>query len=470
MSEQSEDRSHLEGRGQHSGGASLLSRRKFLGAGATVGGALLLGDILAACGGGSSSTAAGTTAGGSSASSKKLGEELRQILGTPKNLMKQGPGDYKINAMLALTGPASIYGKLQLEGIELAIEHIEAWSDGNLKFDLTALDNKGAEPQASVQAARTAGESGSPLCINSFSWGFGASIPLIEQYEILSLDPGGGTGPIFQGVPFCYGTRANWPTDPQNGLTRLIRTKNPDAKNWALIQPEIAPEYNDAVTKYVEDLYAREGLNFLGTELAPIGQTDYSTVIQKVKEKEPDVVITMSYADDPAYQAKDAVRQGLDAIFGACDFTPEAVKLAGSAYADWYVGFDYLNTIEPPNVWTKLFVDQFEATRGETPIYYQAGYYVTTFIYAQLMDAVLGAGGDITKGESYLKALTASPSFPHVYGGKGKTLGKMVIDLKSHSPSSIPMTAFQAEGNGDINGVVPEASYNVGGREFKLLS
>lgn len=460
MGDQSEDCSNI-------GSEPGLSRRNFLGAGAAVGGALLMGDLLAACGGGSETSASSAA---TTSSSKQLGDSLRTILGEPQNLLAKGPGEFDINGMLALSGPSSIYGKLQTEGIEMGIEHVEAWTNGKLKFNFTGLDHKGADPQASVQAARSAGQSGSPLLYSSYSWGFGAAVPLIEQAKILSLDPGGGTGPTLQGVPYCYGTRANWPTDPQDGLTKMILKENPEAENWLLVQPEIAPEYNDAVTKYMEKLYAREGVNFLGTELAPIGQTDYATVIQKVKEKDPDVVVFMTFGPDPAYQAKEVIRQGVDAIFGCNEFTPDAVKLAGSAYKDWYFGFDYINALDPPNDWTKLFVEQFEGQRGEAPGYYQAGFYVTTFIFARLMDAVLGAGDDIMSGDAYVKALSGNPSFPHVYGGEGDVLGELVIDLKTHSPSSIPMIGFQSEGDGSIDGIVPLATYNIGGRDFQLQS
>ena len=61
---------------------------------------------------------------------------------------------------------------------------------------------------------------------------------------MLTLDPGGGTGPIAQGLPFCYGFRASYPEDMIGGLIQTILLENPDIKTWAMVDAEIGPEYN----------------------------------------------------------------------------------------------------------------------------------------------------------------------------------------------------------------------------------
>src|SRR4051812_49900077 len=105
---------------------SALSRRGFLVKSAAAGGALAAGGLLAACGGGDDSTSAATTGGGGSttatATGGALGDQLKKILGEPKNLLKEGPGNFKIVGSWALTGQGSIYGKLQSEGFLFGCE------------------------------------------------------------------------------------------------------------------------------------------------------------------------------------------------------------------------------------------------------------------------------------------------------------------------------------------------------------
>src|SRR5688572_19557555 len=71
---------------------------------------------------------------------EEVGERLREILGTPKALLAKGPGSFEVIGSWPLTGPGSIYGKLETDGFEFASEQIEAWTDGKLKFEVEATD------------------------------------------------------------------------------------------------------------------------------------------------------------------------------------------------------------------------------------------------------------------------------------------------------------------------------------------
>jgi hypothetical protein len=46
----------------------------------------------------------------------------------------------------------------------------------------------------------------------------------------------------------------------------------------------------------------------------------------------------------------------------------------------------------------------------------------------------------------------------------------MVLDLKTHSPSAIPMIAFKDNGTGSYEDITQLATYDIGGRDFKLLN
>lgn len=452
-----------------------LTRRKFLARGAVFGSAVATGGLLAACGGsgGTKTTASVSKAAGGGATASQLGKQLQEILGPPKNLLAHGPGEFKIDGQWPLTGAGAIYGKLQSEGWKFGSKHVEAWTNGKLKFVTTYMDNKSGNPQAEAQAGRQAGLDGGPVMMQSYNFGFGALFPALKQYKMLGIDPGGGVGPIpgpFVDVPYAYGARAAYPTDPEPGLTKMITTLHPEAKRFLVIQANIAEEWNKAVENYMLKLYKEMGLESAGVLLAPLGQTDYSTVIQQAKQIKPDVTVFLTFGTDPAYQAKEIQRQGMEGIFAGSDFTPDAVKLAGSAYKDWYFGFDYLNTVKPPSDWTKLFVDEFRKENGGVdPANYTAAYYMSAFMVATLMDRVIEAGGDIGNGDDYVKALESNPTFDHVYGGNGAEIGKMVIDLKTHSPAAIPMIGFQSLGTGDVKGIKDIATYNIEAREFKML-
>jgi branched-chain amino acid transport system substrate-binding protein len=457
---------------------SALTRRRFIGRSAVAGSAVAATGVLAACGSSSSSKSSSSASGGSSTaassgSSSAAGKQLQEILGEPKNILAKGPGTLKVAAQLALTGAGSVYGVTQGAGWSYGVKQVSAWTNGKLNLDTKFYDNQSGVPQAEAAAGRNAGLSGVPVLLSSYIFGFGAILPFSAQYKMFTPDPGGGAGPIpgpFEGKPYCYGFRSGYPTDCFDGIVKYLTMKQPTKKKWVLLQPVIAPPYNDAVEAYTKKLFAQYGLTDLGQVLAPLGATDYSSTIQKLKALNPDVVLYSSFGTDVAYQAKQAVSAGATWLSAGVDFQNVLAKLGGSALKGWYLGFDYLNVQTPNNDWAKYFIKEWKAShKGVAPDYYNAGDYCTAFAVAALVDRILGAGGDITDGSQYVTQLEANSTFPHVYGGSGGKTGEIVIDKTTHSPSALEMQLFQPPANGQVSPVKALANYNIKAANFQLV-
>lgn len=447
-----------------------LTRRTFMQRSGVAGAALAGGGLLAACGSSSKSSSAKAAA---PAKPTAMGDQLQKILGKPTNLLAKGPGKFSLVGQFALTGAGSIYGVLQTDGWKLGTQHVAEWTNGRLVLDTTYYDNKSGLPQAEAAAGRQAGLAGTPILVSSYIYGFGALLPFSKQYKMFTPDPGGGSGPIpgpFEGKPYCYGFRASYPTDVLDGLYKYLRTKFPDKKKWFTVQPVIAPPYNNAVQAYQNNLNKTYNIESLGQVLAPLGATNYASTIEKVKSANPDVVIWTSFGTDTGYQAAEMARQGVTVINGAVDFQPAIIKVAGSALKDWYFGIDYLNTVNPPSDWSKFFLSEWHKVHpGAVPNPYNAAYYITAFAVARLMDDIIGSGGSLKSGDAYVKALEANPSFDHVYGGNGSTIGKLVMDTTTHSPKAIEMLCFQYLGGGSASNIKPLATYNVKAAGYKPI-
>jgi branched-chain amino acid transport system substrate-binding protein len=458
-----------------SGIKSALTRRRFIGAGSAV----AASGVLAACGSSSSkssssgSAPAGTTPKVTPGKTTAAGTMLQSILGKPTNILAKNPGTLKVAAQLALTGAGSVYGVTQGAGWAYGVQQVADWTEGKLVLDTKYYDNQSGVPQAEAAAGREAGLSGVPVLLSSYIFGFGAILPFSAQYKMFTPDPGGGAGPIpgpFEGKPYCYGFRSGYPTDCFDGIVKYLTMKEPTKKKYALLQPVIAPPYNDAVQTYTQKLFQQYNVDYVGQVLAPLGATDYTSTIQKLKALSPDVVIFSSFGTDVAYQAKQAVSAGATWLSAGVDFQNVLAKLGGSALKGWYLGFDYLNTQTPNNDWAKYFIKEWTAShKGVAPDYYNAGDYCTCFAVATLIDRILGAGGDITDGSQYITQLEKDSTFPHVYGGSGGKTGEIVISTTTHSPSSLEMQLFNPPGNGQVSPVKPLANYNIKAAGFQLV-
>lgn len=408
---------------------------------------------------------------GSTEAEADLGAQLRAILGTPKNILNKGPGTFTLPALLPLSGQGTVYGKIQGAGLAYGAKHVNAWTNGKLNFKIEYLDHKSANPQASASVARKVGLEKRGLAIASYIFGFGAMVPAIKQYKTFTLDPGGGTGPILKGTPYCYGFRASWPDDTQDGLWQVIKHFHPTAKKWVAVSPDLGAAWNDPL-KVTLDGIAKKLQIDLTFMTAPYGATDYSATVQAMKDAKADVYVTLQFGTDAQYITRELQRQGMlgKAVFSTAEFTYDNVAAVGDLWKDWYFGYDYLDAVHPPSDFSKLFVSSFEKDHGgEQPQNYHAADYSAAFGAAILIDRILGAGGNIHKGDDYVTAMNKSNVFPHVYGGKGKQVGKLIMDLKLHTPSSIPLVAFQSKGTKNPNNIKLLATYNVGGKDVKYV-
>ncbi|HEY7254983.1 MAG TPA: ABC transporter substrate-binding protein [Thermoleophilaceae bacterium] len=442
---------------------SPITRRKLLRTAGAAGLTVAGGSLLAACGSsGSSSTGA--------AASKITadGKKLNSILGlSAQDLALTKGKTLHLGAVLPLTGPGAEYGVYQGNGLKLAVDQIQ--QAGGPKINLTVLDHKSGDPQAGAAAGRQLGIAGVGAVVASYIAAFGSMLPAVKRYEMLTLDGGGGTGDAFLGVPYFYGTRAITPDDPFVGTYKYVAQKHPEWKKVALVIWDAgAPVYNP-IRKRLESILASNGQQLVSFNLAKVGATDFSAIIAKLKAADPDVVQLSIWGPDPGYFCKQAAAAGLRAQIIGCEYTPTAVKVAQSAYDNYWFGMDIFDFQDPPNPLSKYFFDVYQKKYGEPPtMFYSPNYFETTLAFWDLTRRVAKAGGDINKGSDLQDQLMANPTFASVYGGDSSTVGTFALDKKTHTLDHRPLGLFKAKGA--TIGFTPMATFDIGAKDFKVVA
>jgi branched-chain amino acid transport system substrate-binding protein len=444
---------------------SPLTRRKLLRTAGATGLGLAGGSLLAACGGSDSGS---STAAATASKLTAEGQKLNSILGiTSQDLALTKGKTLHLGAVLPLTGPGAEYGVYQGNGLKLAVEQIQ--QAGGPKIKLTVLDHKSGDPQAGAAAARQLGIAGVGAVVASYIAAFGSMLPAVKRYEMLTLDGGGGTGDTNQGAPYFYGTRALTPDDPFVGTYKYVAEKRPEWKKVALVIWDAgAPFYNPVKAK-LQSILASHGMQLVAFNLAKIGATDFSSIIAKLKAADPDVVQLSIWGPDPGYFAKQAAAAGLRAQIVGCEYTPTAVKVAQSAYDNYWFGMDIFDFQNPPNPLSKFFVDAYTAKYGQPPtMFYSPNYFETTLAFWDLARRAAKAGGDINKGPDLQKQLLANPTFASVYGGDSSTVGTFALDKKTHSLATRPLGLFKAKGA--TIGFSSLATFDIGAKDFKAVA
>lgn len=453
-------RTHARGRAKWRTAAALL---------------VLFGMALAACGGdgedGGPAVAQGgqggseSGSGGVDAASGDTAAQLQKLLGFEDQAADDCAGDeFRMGAVLALTGPGSFYGKTMSRGIDLAVAQIEA--AGGPKISVEYYDHKSGDPAAGQQAITELGESGVVAKLASYVDDLGAMLPGTAQYKIFTMDGGGGTSIFGQSQPYFWGTRAITPNDPLPGLFRYLSETNPDARTIGLAGWDIGEPSNSQVKEVILQQIEDGGFEFNGLyELTPVGSQDYSQVLPKIKANEPDILLLGLYGQDPGSFMNQAQTAGLESQIVGFEFTPDGLNASKGTYdqVGFTFAYDFFDAENPTNPLGQLFVDTFNEEYGENPDFYAANYYEDTLAMWDLIRRVCANGEEIT-GDTLDAAMQADPEFASVYGGTKDEPGTFTLDKKTHSVLQRPMGVFQYK----AGKVTPLAYFDLNGEDFRM--
>jgi ABC-type branched-subunit amino acid transport system substrate-binding protein len=216
----------------------------------------------------------------------------------------------------------------------------------------------------------------------------------------------------------------------------------------------------------LKQIVPKYGFTYDQSVTATTGATDYSATIAQLRTANPDIIWASISQFDIGHFLKQYLTSGMRAPVFTFQWTRAARDIAGNGFKNQYFSTEYIDAANPSNPWQKLYIQDYTAKNGMTPEAYTADFYMNVFMWWQLMRDTLAAGGDINKGEDLLAALEANPSFPTVFGGDSSKPGIVTMDLKTHSPSTLPQAVFQDTGDS----LSQLAVYNVGGDDFTLVS
>ena len=427
----------------------LLQRAGVMGVGAAFGSNLILDAASAAT--------KKTTAGGSA------GAQLSKMLKIDPKYAGKGM-DFPVGVVLALSGTGSFYGKTMSRGTDLAIGHIKA--AGGPNFKAIYKDHKSGDAPAGQAAVTELGSAGVAAKLASYVDDLGAMFQGTEQYKMFTLDGGGGTSIFGQGKPYFWGTRGITPNDPMPGLFQYLHKAVPAAKSVGLMGWDIGEPGNSIIKKDVLAKIAAGGYTHNGLyELVPIGNQDFSQVLPKIKQAEPDILLVACYGQDPGSFINQSVTSGIKSTMIGFEFTPDGVNASKGAYEQGYTfAYDYFDPNTPVSPLAKLFVSEFQKKYKELPDFYAANFYENMLVLWEVMRRTLKKGGNPKKGEQLDAALRDNLTVVSVYGGDATTVGSYTLDPTTHSVVKRGMGVFEYK----AGKVTPKATFGINAEGFKL--
>lgn len=310
----------------------------------------------------------------------------------------------KIGSVECLTGPGSLFGLTAKQGLTMGIEDVNATGGVNgRKLEMIQYDSQTKPPIAVTLAQRLILEDKVTLISGSAgSLDVLAMMEVTERAHIPQL--------IFSAVS---------PSITEKGYKWVWRSNLTDKVTAQMVGKYIIgkPHWNKIALLYENTDYGRppseilagiikesKGKQLVATEIFGRGDTDVSGQLIKIKNQNPDLVVTWSYYTEAALIARQAQQIGLKSqLLGnqALGY-PEYIQLAGPAAEGVMFIISKSSSINP-NPKIQAFTKRYEEKFRRPPFTNSVDCHDGTMIISEIFKKV---GTDPNKIQNALNTMT----------------------------------------------------------------
>lgn len=326
---------------------------------------------------------------------------------TDTNAGADGVLSADIGVISWMTGAGAAYGEAITNGLKLAQEEINA--AGEVHLNLLIEDSAGKQDQALIAFQKLTNSENVTAIV-------GPTISTEMNVVGLEADLNGvsilGTSITAEGIPQIgdYVFRNSIPesmTIPA-ALEKIIEKS--DVKKVVILYGNddvMTTSGAEIMEKAAEDA----GLEILTIESFQKGQADYNPQLTKIKNLNPDLIMTSAFYNEGAIIMDQARKMGIDVPFlGGNGFnSPEVITIAGDAADGLILGTPWFSEKDDPKV--KDFVAKYEEAYGHEPDQFAAQAYDGLYLYAE---ALKNAGSN--DRDAFRDALAEIQDFEGILG------------------------------------------------------
>lgn len=323
--------------------------------------------------------------------------------------------EIKIGINYELSGGVATYGQSSVEGIELALEQINAAGGVNgKKLKAVKYDTKSEPAEATTLASKLMTRDKVVAVLGPATSGsFKATIPVAEKNKI-PVASGSATADDVtydsNGVK-DYAFRICFSDSTQGDVMATYALQNLSKKNAVIIM-DSSSDYAKGLAASFKKTFEAGGGAIVAEEAYLDNDTDFNAIITSIKGKDFDVIFIPGYYEEVGLIIKQARAQGINQpVLGADGFdSPELKNLAGAkALNDVYFSNHYSSLDTNPTV--VEFIETYKKKYNKQPDAFAAlGYDLARFV----ADGIGRA--EKPDGESVKKALEETKDFDGVTG------------------------------------------------------
>lgn len=319
---------------------------------------------------------------------------------------KQEGDTIKIGVNLELSGGVAAYGNAEKNGVELAVEQINA--DGGIlgkKVKLVVKDNKSDNNEAATVAANLVTNDKVVAVVGPATSGaMKTVIPNMTKAKVPVITPSATDDSVtLQGKKVQdYVFRSCFQDSFQGIILAKYATENLKADKVAILADN-SSDYALGLTKAFKSEYKGD---IVFEENFTQDDKDFQAILTKLKGKDFDAIYVPGYYTQAGLIIKQARELGIDKpIIGADGFGDEKmVQTAGAANVNNVFYSAHFSTQAPANDKVQPFIDAYKKKYNEEPSAFNALAYDSVYMIKQAIEDQKSAdSAAITKGLANLK-------------------------------------------------------------------
>ena len=292
-----------------------------------------------------------------------------------------------------VTGDSAEYGIHFNVGAQMAADKInEAGGINGKQVVLKSFDSKNDAKEA-AEVARlicqdktilaTIGDFSSTCCM--------ATAPIYEENKTVQISPSAGLIDFPRVGPYNFATTGVQENDGGFLMNRVINEKM-GAKSVAIVYTN--NDYGLNMLSYMTQEAEADGVVITDTEAIASGEKDFTAIVSKMRQTEPEAVAIVGSYNEVANCVKQIRQVGWDvpvAISGSA-LTDQLVELLGDDVNDIYSNIAFVASDNTPE--TKEFNEEFTKRANMPPSFHSISTYDTVML---VCDAAIKCGDNLNR-------------------------------------------------------------------------
>ncbi len=305
------------------------------------------------------------------------------------NTSAQSKEPYVIGAVLSLSGPVAANGVPTRDGIQLALDQINASGGINgHPVKIIFEDDQSKPDQAVILANKLISQDKISILLGaSFGSTANAVASVAEKFKVPQLAATAWTKADLRLVPYTFYFLVDFETVVDQMLT--YATKDLGAKKVGFLR--LTREYGQVASESLYKLKDKHGVEVVREEKGNDPDTDFTAQLANIRAAKPDVLISWFANPAGAISVKNARQLGLNIpIIGPVSMATRPMITAGGPAAEGVILQSFIAADDPlPR--QKAFVDAFNKKYGKLPeVFESVGFDMSQVAFS----ALAKAGGD----------------------------------------------------------------------------